>query len=107
MYWAAMEARGRAVAALPTTTAHILVDGKRRIAGGRVAQTEVPDGDAHSASIPMEAAPSCGARWARCPKRDKVVCLEFSLSVVHLVHSCQAVGRWKDEADANDHLLGR
>jgi ribonuclease HII len=32
VYWAAMEARRRAVDALPTHAAHILVDGKRRIA---------------------------------------------------------------------------
>ena len=30
IYWAAMEARRRAVEALPSTPAHILVDGKRR-----------------------------------------------------------------------------
>jgi len=51
IYWAAMEARRRAVEALPTTPAHILVDGKRRIAGCRVSQTAVVDGDALSASI--------------------------------------------------------
>jgi ribonuclease HII len=51
MYWAAMEARRRAVEALPTRPAHILVDGKRRIAGCRVPQTAVVDGDAFSASI--------------------------------------------------------
>jgi ribonuclease HII len=51
IYWAAMEARRRAVEALPTTPAHILVDGKRRIAGCRVPQTAVVDGDALSASI--------------------------------------------------------
>jgi ribonuclease HII len=49
--WAAMEARRRAVEALPTTPAHILVDGKRRIAGCLVPQTAVVDGDALSASI--------------------------------------------------------
>ena len=51
IYWAAMEARRRAVEALPTTPAHILVDGKRRIAGCIVPQTAVVDGDALSASI--------------------------------------------------------
>lgn len=51
VYWAAMEARRRAVEALPTRPAHILVDGKHRIAGCRVAQTPVIDGDALSASV--------------------------------------------------------
>jgi ribonuclease HII len=51
IYWAAMEARRRAVEALPTIPAHILVDGKRLIAGCRVPQTAVVDGDALSASI--------------------------------------------------------
>jgi ribonuclease HII len=51
IYWAAMEARRRSVEALPTTPAHILVDGKRRIAGCLVPQTAVVDGDALSASI--------------------------------------------------------
>ena len=51
IYWAAMEARRRAVEALPSTQAHILVDGKRWIAGCRVPQTAVVDGDALSASI--------------------------------------------------------
>ncbi len=51
IYWAAMEARRRAVAALPTIAAHVLVDGKRRITGCRLAQTPVIDGDALSASI--------------------------------------------------------
>src|SRR5215472_3904660 len=51
IYWAAMEARRRAVEALPTRPAHILVDGKRRIAGCRVPQTAVVDGDALSVSI--------------------------------------------------------
>ena len=51
IYWAAMEARRRAVEALPTKPAHILVDGKRRIVGCNVPQTAVVDGDALSASI--------------------------------------------------------
>jgi ribonuclease HII len=51
MYWAAMEARRRAVEALPTRPGHILVDGKRRIADCRVPQTAVVYGDAFSASI--------------------------------------------------------
>ena len=51
IYWAAMEARRRAVEALPTTPAHILVNGKRRIVGCRVPQTAVVDGEALSASI--------------------------------------------------------
>jgi ribonuclease HII len=51
IYWAAMEARRRAVEALPITPGHILVDGKRRIAGCRIPQTAVVDGDARSASI--------------------------------------------------------
>src|SRR5690242_10123380 len=45
-----MEARRRALEALPITPAHILVDGKRRIAGCRVPQTAVVDGDALSVS---------------------------------------------------------
>jgi len=51
VYWAAMEARRRAVEALRIIPAHILVDGKRRIRGCRLAQTPVVDGDALSASI--------------------------------------------------------
>jgi ribonuclease HII len=51
VYWAAMEARRRAVEALPKAPAHILVDGKRWIAGCHVPQTAVVDGDALSASI--------------------------------------------------------
>jgi ribonuclease HII len=51
IYWAAMEARRRAVEALPTPPTHILVDGKRRIAGCRISQTAVVGGDALSASI--------------------------------------------------------
>jgi ribonuclease HII len=51
VYWAAMEARRRAVEALPIIPAHVLVDGKRRIAGCRVAQTPMVGGDAYSASI--------------------------------------------------------
>ena len=33
IYWAAMLARQRAVEALALTSAHVMVDGKRRIAG--------------------------------------------------------------------------
>jgi ribonuclease HII len=51
IYWAAMEACRRAVEALPTKPAHILVEGKRRIAGCRIPQTAVVDGDALSGSI--------------------------------------------------------
>jgi len=51
VYWAAMEARRRAVEALPKAPAHILVDGKRWIAGCHVPQTAVVDGDALCASI--------------------------------------------------------
>jgi len=51
MYWAAMEARRRAVEALLTPPAHILVDGKRQISGCRISQTAVVGGDALSASI--------------------------------------------------------
>jgi ribonuclease HII len=51
VYWAAMEARRRAVEALRIIPAHVLVDGKRRITGCRLAQTPVVDGDALSASI--------------------------------------------------------
>jgi ribonuclease HII len=51
VYWAAMEARRRAVEALEITPSHILVDGKRRITGCCVSQTPVIGGDALSASI--------------------------------------------------------
>jgi ribonuclease HII len=51
VYWAAMEARRRAVAALLVTPDHVLVDGKRRVAGCQLPQTRVVDGDALSASI--------------------------------------------------------
>jgi ribonuclease HII len=51
VYWAAMEARRRAVEALEITPSHILVDGKRRIAGCRVSQTPGIGGHALSASI--------------------------------------------------------
>ena len=44
-------ARRRAVEALPLRPAHVLVDGKRWIAGCRVSQTAVIDGDALSASV--------------------------------------------------------
>jgi ribonuclease HII len=49
VYWAAMEARRRAVKALAVVPAHVLVDGKRRIAGCCLAQTMVVEGDARSA----------------------------------------------------------
>lgn len=51
VYWAAMEARRRAVEALQVTPGHVLVDGKRRIAGCRLSQTPVVGGDALSSSI--------------------------------------------------------
>jgi ribonuclease HII len=51
VYWAAMEARRRAVEALPVLPRHVLVDGKRRIAGCDLAQTAVVEGDARSVSI--------------------------------------------------------
>jgi ribonuclease HII len=51
VYWAAMEARRRAVEALPIIPAHVLVDGQRRIAGCRLPQTPVVGGDSYSASI--------------------------------------------------------
>jgi ribonuclease HII len=51
VYWAAMEARRRAVEDLAVVPAHVLVDGKRPIAGCRLGQTPVVDGDARSASI--------------------------------------------------------
>jgi ribonuclease HII len=62
VYWAAMEARRRAVEDLTVVPAHVLVDGKRRIAGCHIAQTPVVDGDARSASI---AAASIVARVTR------------------------------------------
>jgi hypothetical protein len=46
---AAMEARRRAVEELAVAPAHVLVNGKRRIAG-RFAQTAVVEGDARSAA---------------------------------------------------------
>jgi ribonuclease HII len=46
-----MEARRRAIEALSTTPGHILVDGRRQIAGCHLPQTAVVDGDALSASI--------------------------------------------------------
>jgi ribonuclease HII len=45
IYWAAMLARQRAVEALALTPAHVLVDGKRRIAGVKLPQTPVVEGD--------------------------------------------------------------
>ena len=51
VYWAAMEARRRAVGALQVTPGHVLVDGKRRIAGCRLSQTPVVGGDAINSSI--------------------------------------------------------
>jgi ribonuclease HII len=51
VYWAAMEARRRAVETLPKISAHVLVDGKRRIAHCRILQRPVVDGDALCASI--------------------------------------------------------
>ena len=46
-----MEARRRAVEDLTVVPAHVLVDGKRRIAGCRLAQTPVLEGDARVSSI--------------------------------------------------------
>jgi ribonuclease HII len=51
VYWAAMEARRRAVEALQVTPGHVLVDGRRRIAGCTLSQTPVVGGDALSSSI--------------------------------------------------------
>lgn len=51
VYWAAMLARQRAVEALRTPAAYILVDGKRRIEGCGLRQTPVVDGDARSATV--------------------------------------------------------
>ena len=45
IYWAAMLARQRAVEALRPAPAHVLVDGKRRIAGMKLPQTPVVEGD--------------------------------------------------------------
>jgi ribonuclease HII len=45
IYWAAMLARQRAVEALVLSPAHVLVDGKRRIAGVKLPQTPVVEGD--------------------------------------------------------------
>jgi ribonuclease HII len=50
VYWAAMEARRRAVAVLSTVPDYVLV-GKRRIKACRLKQTPVVDGDARSMSI--------------------------------------------------------
>ncbi len=62
VYWAAMEARRRAVDALQVTSGHVLVDGKRRIRGCRFSQTPVVGGDAFCGSI---AAASIVAKVAR------------------------------------------
>ena len=51
VYWAAMEARRRAVEALPITPGHVLVDGKRSIAGCQLSQIPVVGGDVLCASI--------------------------------------------------------
>src|SRR5712691_8433058 len=51
VYWAAMLARRRAVEALGAKPDHVLVDGKRRIAGLEVAQTPIIDGDRKLPSI--------------------------------------------------------
>jgi ribonuclease HII len=51
VYWAAMEARRRAVESLQIIPGHVLVDGKRRIVGCPLPQTPVVDGDALSSSI--------------------------------------------------------
>jgi ribonuclease HII len=51
VYWAAMEARRRAVQALQMVPDHVLVDGKRRIAGCGRPQMPIIDGDAFVASI--------------------------------------------------------
>ncbi len=51
VYWAAMEARRRAVEVLQVTSGHVLVDGRRRIAGCRLSQTPVIGGDALCGSI--------------------------------------------------------
>ncbi len=51
VYWAAMEARWRVVEALALVPEHVLVDGKRRIAGCGLAQTPVVEGDERSVSI--------------------------------------------------------
>jgi ribonuclease HII len=51
VYWAAMEARRRAIEALQVTPGHVLVDGRRRIAGCRLSQTPVIDGDVFCSSI--------------------------------------------------------
>jgi len=46
-----MKAQRRAVEALVPLPAHVLVDGKRQIAGCRLAQTVIVGGDARSGSI--------------------------------------------------------
>lgn len=51
VYWAAMEARRRAIDALLVIPDHVLVDGKRRVAGCQLPQTPVVNGDALCASI--------------------------------------------------------
>ena len=62
VYWAAMKARRRAVEALGVIPDHVLVDGKRRIAGCRLSQTPVVGGDALVSSI---AAASIAAKVTR------------------------------------------
>src|ERR1700730_7740130 len=76
---------GRAVEALPTPPAHILVDGKRRIAGGRISQTAVVGGDALSASI---AAASIVAKVTRDSLMEKYAELYPEYSFER--HKCMA-----------------
>jgi ribonuclease HII len=45
IYWATMLARQRAVEALMLSLAQVLVDGRRRIAGLKLPQTPVVEGD--------------------------------------------------------------
>jgi ribonuclease HII len=60
--WAAMLARQRAVEALKPAPAHVLVDGKRRIAGMKLPQTPVVEGDR---LLPSIAAASIVAKVTR------------------------------------------
>ena len=51
VYWAAMLARQRAVETLALASAHVLVDGKRRIMGLKLPQTPMVEGDRRHPSI--------------------------------------------------------
>ena len=69
IYWAAMLARKRAVEALLPSPAQVLVDGKRRIAGLKLPQTPVVEGDR---LLPSIAAASIIAKVTRDQMMEKL-----------------------------------